>query len=100
MIAAVCVVSAANAPLFLRVYADEDEELRFHTLLHCALDVTDERLAAPPRKVRRGRRGRAQQHALRALTRHDARRRAHASRSRAAGGWRVGRLPGLPGSGG
>ena len=51
-IVAVCVVSAANAPLFLRVYADEDEALRFHTLLHCALDVTDERLAAPPRKAR------------------------------------------------
>jgi len=52
-IVAVCVASAANAPLFLRAYADEDDALRFHTLLHCALDATDERLAAPARKARR-----------------------------------------------
>ena len=56
-IVAVCVVSASNSPLFVRVYADEDEALRFHTLLHCALDATDERLAAPPRKARGGPRG-------------------------------------------
>jgi hypothetical protein len=47
MIAAAAVVSAANAPLFVRAYAAEEDALRFHSIVHCALDVTDERLAAP-----------------------------------------------------
>ena len=85
-IVAVCVVSAGNAPLFVRVYADEDEALRFHTLLHCALDVTDERLAAPPRKARAGAAVAGALCATLALT--------HCLH---AGGWLRRRLPGLPG---
>ncbi len=52
MIAAAAVVSASNAPLFVRAYAEEEDALRFHTIVHCALDVTDERLTAPRRNVR------------------------------------------------
>lgn len=47
-IAALGVVSASNAPLFLRVSPSETEEpLRFHAMLHAALDAVEERLAAP-----------------------------------------------------
>jgi hypothetical protein len=46
-LAAVGVVSASNAPLWLRCFTQEGEEPRRLTaVLHCALDVTDERLAA------------------------------------------------------
>lgn len=46
-VAAIAVVSAVNSPLWLRVYAEDEEPLRLHSLVHCALDSTDERLAAP-----------------------------------------------------
>ena len=50
---AVGVVSASNAPLWLRCFAGEGEERRRLTaVLHCALDVTDDRLAAASTKAR------------------------------------------------
>ena len=46
MLAAVGVVSAHNAPLWLRCYSPDEEPHRLHSVLHCALDSVDERLAA------------------------------------------------------
>ena len=46
MLAAVGVVSAHNAPLWLRCYSTDEEPHRLHSVLHCALDSVDERLAA------------------------------------------------------
>jgi hypothetical protein len=53
MLAAVGVVSAHNAPLWLRCYSTDEEPHRLHSVLYCALDSVDERLAAGT-KARRG----------------------------------------------
>ena len=51
MLVALGVVSAANTPLWLRSFAEDDEPRRLYSLIYCALDAADERLAES-KKVR------------------------------------------------
>jgi hypothetical protein len=46
MIVCMAVVGTANSPLFLHTAAQEEDPLKFHYIIHCALDVVDERLNA------------------------------------------------------
>nr|CCA23148.1 trafficking protein particle complex subunit 2like protein putative [Albugo laibachii Nc14] len=45
LIACVAVVGAANNPLYLRTF-DEDEDLTFHHIVHVSLDLVEEKLRA------------------------------------------------------
>mmetsp|Transcript_17753 Transcript_17753/g.57404 ORF Transcript_17753/g.57404 Transcript_17753/m.57404 type:complete len:139 (+) Transcript_17753:1744-2160(+) len=49
MIVCVAVVGQQNNPLYLESFAGDNGEdaLRFHYIVHCALDVIEEKVAAP-----------------------------------------------------
>mmetsp|Transcript_21574 Transcript_21574/g.47352 ORF Transcript_21574/g.47352 Transcript_21574/m.47352 type:complete len:138 (-) Transcript_21574:260-673(-) len=44
MIVSMAVVGPANSPLFIHTISPEEDPLNFHYIIHCALDVLDERL--------------------------------------------------------
>eukprot|EP00243_Klebsormidium_subtile_P003998 TRINITY_DN17780_c0_g1_i1.p1 TRINITY_DN17780_c0_g1~~TRINITY_DN17780_c0_g1_i1.p1 ORF type:complete len:142 (+),score=24.83 TRINITY_DN17780_c0_g1_i1:514-939(+) len=48
MIVCVGVVGQANNPLFIQSYTEGDDALKFHHVVHCALDVVEEK--ATPKK--------------------------------------------------
>eukprot|EP00899_Mesostigma_viride_P016502 jgi/Mesvir1/24853/Mv22089-RA.1 len=49
MIVCVAVVGPANNPLYLKTFTDGDESetLKFHYIVHCSLDVVDEKAVLP-----------------------------------------------------
>eukprot|EP00897_Mesotaenium_endlicherianum_P007533 jgi/Mesen1/6808/ME000035S06192 len=47
MIVCVGVVGQASNPLYLQSFTDADDALKFHYIVHCALDVIDEKVSAP-----------------------------------------------------
>jgi len=45
MIVCAAVIGPANNPLHLQTFVSDVDPLRFHFIVHCALDVVDERLS-------------------------------------------------------
>ncbi|XP_074567555.1 uncharacterized protein LOC141824212 [Curcuma longa] len=51
MIACVAVVGHQNNPLYLQSFTGADDALKLHHIVHCSLDVIDERVNNPKRSV-------------------------------------------------
>ncbi|CAD5184766.1 uncharacterized protein LOC135624517 [Musa acuminata AAA Group] len=51
MIACVAVVGHQNNPLYLQSFTEADDALKLHHIVHCSLDVIDERVNNPKRSV-------------------------------------------------
>ncbi|CAI5515281.1 unnamed protein product [Closterium sp. Naga37s-1] len=49
MIVCVGIVGQANNPLYLQSFLEADDPLKFHFIVHCSLDVIDERVSTPRR---------------------------------------------------
>ncbi|KMZ62719.1 Trafficking protein particle complex subunit 2-like protein [Zostera marina] len=49
MIVCVAVIGQQNNPLFLQSFTQEDDDLKLHHIVHCSLDVIDERVNNPKR---------------------------------------------------
>ncbi|MCO5548176.1 hypothetical protein L7F22_001634 [Adiantum nelumboides] len=47
MIVCVAVVGQQNNPLFIQSFTDGDDELKFHYIVHCSLDVIEEKVTNP-----------------------------------------------------
>ncbi|KAK1305458.1 hypothetical protein QJS10_CPB11g02029 [Acorus calamus] len=47
MIVCVAVVGHQNNPLYLQSFTDSDDALKLHHIVHCSLDVIDERVNNP-----------------------------------------------------
>ncbi|XP_078440628.1 SNARE-like superfamily protein [Wolffia australiana] len=47
MIVCVAVVGQQNNPLYLQNFTDADDALKFHHIVHCSLDVVEERVNNP-----------------------------------------------------
>lgn len=47
MIVCVAVVGQQNSPLFVQSFTNGDDELKFHYIVHCSLDVIDEKVNNP-----------------------------------------------------
>ncbi|XP_039134051.1 trafficking protein particle complex subunit 2-like protein [Dioscorea cayenensis subsp. rotundata] len=47
MIVCVAVVGHQNNPVFLQSFTDSDDALKLHHIVHCSLDVIDERVNNP-----------------------------------------------------
>ncbi|KAK1320849.1 hypothetical protein QJS10_CPA03g02303 [Acorus calamus] len=47
MIVCVAVVGHQNNPLYLQSFTEEDDALKLHHIVHCSLDVIDERVNNP-----------------------------------------------------
>ncbi|XP_074567440.1 uncharacterized protein LOC141824105 [Curcuma longa] len=51
MIACVAVVGHQNNPLYLQSFTNANDALKLHHIVHCSLDVIDERVNNPKRSV-------------------------------------------------
>eukprot|EP00252_Welwitschia_mirabilis_P018626 TRINITY_DN4137_c0_g1_i1.p1 TRINITY_DN4137_c0_g1~~TRINITY_DN4137_c0_g1_i1.p1 ORF type:complete len:144 (+),score=27.25 TRINITY_DN4137_c0_g1_i1:200-631(+) len=49
MIICVAVVGLQNNPLYIQSFTDSDDALKLHYIVHCSLDVVDERVNNPKR---------------------------------------------------
>eukprot|EP00244_Chara_vulgaris_P014369 TRINITY_DN8964_c0_g1_i1.p1 TRINITY_DN8964_c0_g1~~TRINITY_DN8964_c0_g1_i1.p1 ORF type:complete len:144 (-),score=24.09 TRINITY_DN8964_c0_g1_i1:128-559(-) len=49
MIICAGIVGPANNPLYLQHFTDGDDELKFHYIVHSALDVIEEKVSVPKR---------------------------------------------------
>ncbi|BBN12980.1 trafficking protein particle complex subunit 2 [Marchantia polymorpha subsp. ruderalis] len=47
MIVCVAVVGQQNNPLYLQSFTNGDDALKFHYIVHCSLDVIDEKVSNP-----------------------------------------------------
>ncbi|KAG2644939.1 hypothetical protein PVAP13_2KG388300 [Panicum virgatum] len=51
MIVCVAVVGHQNNPLYLQSFTEADDALKLHHIVHCSLDVIDERVNNPKRSA-------------------------------------------------
>lgn len=51
MIRCVAVVGQTSNPLYLKSFSEAEDSLKFHFIVHSALDICDEKLTQPKRKV-------------------------------------------------
>ncbi|ONM61216.1 trafficking protein particle complex subunit 2-like protein isoform X1 [Zea mays] len=51
MIVCVAVVGHQNNPLYLQSFTEADDALKLHHIVHCSLDVIDERVSNPKRSA-------------------------------------------------